>query len=182
MTQLKSVLGGARTTAPNTSPETLPPGPVATMAETIAAVVEARDHVSFAELDRLVPGFASPSEGVEVTLTIDNRPVWVVSVAGNAALTRLFEERRVCVKVCSAWGGFLVYSADGAALHANNWLPVVLRPGREANFLTAGGLPLHVPKESVASARRDIARHQKAGRPHAVEIGPRKAAGTRRGT
>ena len=94
-----------------------------------------------------------------------------MSKAGSEAMQLLFDQRRVCVTPSST----LTYVIDGKALTIAKWMPMTLRPGSVANFITPSGMPLHAPSEGVAKVRRWIARDKKAGRPHATEIAKAKA-------
>jgi hypothetical protein len=135
------------------------------MAKAIADLVEASDYVSFAEVDREVPGFKA--EGLSVfELRMGGAPVWLMSAAGGDALRLLFDRRRVCVTPSSV----LTYAIDGASLGDPDWQPMTLRPAVFANFVTAAGLLVQVPKANLASIRRHNNRERKAGRPHGTEL------------
>jgi hypothetical protein len=146
--------------------------PLNAMAKAIEDLVARRDHVSFAELDRMVPGFAPiKSDEHKIVLSVAGHPVWSMSEDGDAALWLLLDQRRICLTPSTP----LVYLCDGAMLRDDKWRPMVLRPGREANFISESGMPLHVSKQGVAIFRRGIARDKKAGRPHWTEIVKGKA-------
>lgn len=136
------------------------------MAKAIEDLINAEDYVSFAELNREVPGFAPSADAPAVGLRVGKRPIWVMSAAGSEALWLLFDQLRACATPSSP----LTYLIDGASLKSAKWAPMTLRPGRYANFIGPGGLPLYAPEKQVAGLRRQIARDQKAGRPHGTEI------------
>lgn len=121
------------------------------MADAIVALVEARDFVTFAELDRLVAGFKGEPDN-EMTICLGPKILWVASKAGQAALCRVWDEGRVCASSAST----LTYLVDGVMLQEKDWLPLVLRPGRFTNFHTPppGNLAFFLEPKILKSVSR----------------------------
>lgn len=132
--------------------------PVNDMANAIVAVVEARDWVTFAELDRYVPGFQH-GPGDTKTLCLGPKVVWQASDAGFTALCKAWDEGRVC----AAGASVLAYIADGTVLHGKDWLPLSLRPGRFTNYHTPapGNLAFYVDDKTLKSVTRKLKRRDK---------------------
>lgn len=110
------------------------------LADRIVAFVKRRDHVTFAELDREVPGFA-PSGSEETFLFASgfdpNVIFWLVGKAGSDALAECIDQGRITFHATN----MITYLIDGAhvslpilkrkprkPLKTLRWLPVVMRP------------------------------------------------------
>lgn len=114
------------------------------MKNEILELVRSRDHVSFAELNRLIPGFS----GGETSLLLtgkENIVVWAnMTDDGYNAVSELLTGKLVHLSPAS----FLVYLADGICLtlpivkqvrnyKRPHWAPCVLRPGPAPKYRTA---------------------------------------------
>ena len=114
------------------------------MAEEIFEIVKVRRHVSFAELERMIPGFKG--ESPQRCFCLSEHPslvIWVnLSDDALAALEELRKAGRVFLNPCS----YLVYFADGTTLNLpipkrmpkkdtkkDYWVPCVLdiEPSKE---------------------------------------------------
>jgi hypothetical protein len=112
--------------------------------EQILELVRQRDHVSFAELDRLVPGFGGGMQAM-LSAKYENVFFWAgLTNEGYEALDALLQEQAVRFAPASV----LVYMIDGEvpkhpvvkrarAYKKPHWAPVVLRLGKHA----AAGAP-----------------------------------------
>jgi hypothetical protein len=97
------------------------------MAEIIYALVKTRRHVSFAELDQMVPGFKKEPDGKPTCLVFSELPqlvIWVgLSEEALNALDELWKSKKVFLNQCS----WMVYMVDGRMLN----LPIPKRKPRK---------------------------------------------------
>lgn len=121
------------------------------MADAIVAVVESRDWVTFAELDRLVSGFQA-TEGDTKTLCLGPKLIWQATDAGFKAFCKAWDDGRIC----AAAGSILAYVTDGTVIQGKDWLPLTLRPGRFTNYHTPapGNLAFYVDAKTLRSVKR----------------------------
>lgn len=121
------------------------------MADKIYDLVKTRRHVSFAELERLIPGFCyGDGEGKKTTaFALSEHPqliVWLnISDEGVAALEELRKSQRVSLNQCS----HLVYMADGKMLP----FPIpkrMPRPGTKKDYW----MPCVLDTEPIKQTRR----------------------------
>jgi hypothetical protein len=140
------------------------PERVVEAAAAVIKLVEDTDHVSFVEIERIVPGFTGrPGEecykfgapkkkgGCQV--------YWIMSLFG----WQVFDvaRKRLALAPCSA----LVYLIDGAHLavdRPDEFCPAMLRPGRTTNFVTADGHNTYVPDRHWARLRRALGKEAAA--------------------
>ncbi len=111
------------------------------IAAAIAALVEHTDGpVTLAEIERVIPGFAStdgPNWAYVVNTRDGEKVIWQgMTEAGQFALGKVMKERRVAVQYVNT----MPYLLEGRLLKDEHWLPVVLLPARAANLETPNWL------------------------------------------
>jgi hypothetical protein len=96
------------------------------MAKKIERYIEQYDYVTFAELSNHIAGFSAPANALACEFKLGSVLFWTnMTTPASQAIEKLFVERRICAKNTTA----LPYFVDGITLRANNWAPLVLRPG-----------------------------------------------------
>jgi hypothetical protein len=124
---------------------------------TIVALVEERDHVTFVEIGRAVPGF-NYQRGTHGHVVGQDKPkgcglmvYWLMSDFG------LDVYQAIKSKVAFAPTSIIVYLVDGGVPKLkppDEFVPMVLRPVRATTFIAADGSNVAVPSEHWPRLRR----------------------------
>jgi hypothetical protein len=132
------------------------------MAKKIERYIEQYDYVTFAELSNHIAGFSAPANALACEFKLGSVLFWTnMTTPASQAIEKLFVERRICAKNTTA----LPYFVDGITLRANNWAPLVLRPGRFANAVRLSGIPFFFTPKEMKTVSRIVASEKRRGTP-----------------
>ena len=136
------------------------PTAVEDVVNAIVELVNTTDYVSFAEISQRFPRFAA-TDGDSYSVGFGKEIIWYVSKFGHEVFRALLN------KVSFSPTNMLVYLIDGSVVHVGKgetFVPLVLRPNRHTNYVTAAGMNMCLSNKMIASAKRASARAEKKKR------------------